>query len=99
MVRVDADLLDMGGPVNNVEQQIRHRSVVGAQSDQRTAALSVRGQLFDGARIIVGDDVHAARSSARAARITGGNEPPVLCDIPEYWPRRRFCIGRLTGSF
>jgi len=28
MVRVDADLLDMGGPVNNVEQQIRHRSVV-----------------------------------------------------------------------
>ena len=58
VVGVDAHLLDVGGAVDEVEEEVAHRRVVGVDRDEGPAAVGVRGQLLDRARVVVGEQVH-----------------------------------------
>ena len=53
------DLLDVGSCVDDLDYQIRDRPIVGVDRDKSPPCLGVRCQLLDGARIVVGHQIHA----------------------------------------
>jgi hypothetical protein len=67
VVGVDADLLDVRGPVDDIEQEIAERPIPGVDRDKCPAVLAVRRKLLDRTGIVVGDGVHA-EGTERLAR-------------------------------
>ena len=74
MVGVDADLLDVPGTVDDVEQQIPDGSLVGVSGHKGTAVLSVRRKICNGTRIVVCDEIHAEDSKGLACSRLYRNE-------------------------
>jgi hypothetical protein len=62
MIGMDADLFDVAGTVDDVEQQVSDRSSTGSRGHERAAARCVRRELVDRPRLVVGDRVHPERS-------------------------------------
>lgn len=56
--RVDAHLLDMCGPIDDVEQEIAEGLIGGVDGDKSPALLGVRRKLRDRTWVVVGDSVH-----------------------------------------
>ena len=75
VVGVDADLLDVGCPVEEVEEQVGDGPVVGADRDERPAAGGIGCELLDRAGVVVGHEVHVERPE----HLAGG-----LLDLDEY---------------
>lgn len=59
VARMDRDLLDVGIAVYNAQEEIRNRAPWPVWVDEGTASALESGKFLDGARIVVGDRVHA----------------------------------------
>ena len=62
IVGVHAHLLDVGGPIDDVEYDVADGPVLGVDRYEGPTTVSVRCQLLDGAGIVIGHHVHPERS-------------------------------------